>query len=780
MAIRISLDSRWRFSLGNFCDIEKDFNYGGGDLAGSTKTGDHAGAVRPDFNDSEWRTVDLPHDWAVELPCVQEADPYHAYRPLGRPFPETSIGWYRRELTIPAEDEGYRLHLVFDGVFRDSIVWLNGHYLGRHLSGYTGFRYDISDYADYGGKNVVVVRVDASQFEGWFYEGAGIYRHVWLERTSRLHLSPGGVAVRCEIGNGEGSSVAGVRIEARVENSGDEEAGYQLELKIGDSDGTTVAQERTPRESIGHWQSAEIDSNLSVPSPRLWSVEDPYLYNLTITLLSDGFATDSREISFGIRSVRFDTAAGFSLNGRALTLKGVCCHQDAAGVGVAVPDGLWPYRIRKLKEMGCNAYRCAHNPPAPEFLDACDRLGMLVIDENRIMGSSSECLSRLTSMIKRDRNHPSVILWCLGNEEHVIQGSAVGARIVATMKKVAQRHDPTRLVTSAMNGDWGSEFSLINDVHGCNYIACGDVDEFHASNPMHPVVASETASTLCTRGVYGDFPDRGYANSYGRNLPGWGASAADMWRYWRSRPFVAGVFVWTGFDYRGEPLPYNWPCVNSNFGVMDICGFPKDSYYYYKAWWTDDPVLHLFPHWNWGGREGESIDVRCYGNCEEVELFLNGRSLGRRAMERDSLLEWRVPYEPGRLEAKGYTGGVEVLTAVRETTGEPAAIHLSADRQEMLADGADTVVINISLNDASGRVVPTADNEVVFLITGGATILGVGNGDPSFHDPEKSDRCKSFNGRCQVLVQAGSKPGKFTVEAGALGILPDKLTIQMR
>lgn len=780
MAERVLLDRRWKFSLGNYSNIAKDFEFGGGDFASSTKTGDHAGAVRPDFDDSGWQIVDLPHDWAVELPCVREADPYHGYRPLGRQYPETSIGWYRRELAITAEDDGDVLQLVFDGIFRDSIVWLNGHFLGRHLSGYTGSRYDISDYADYGGKNVVVVRVDASQFEGWFYEGAGIYRHVWLEKNRPLHLSPDEVAVRCEVGEDGEAPIAVISVETAIENAGDLDAGYQLEITIEDSNGTTVARERTTAKSIEPWQRATITSSLNVPRPRLWSVDEPYLYKLAVALLSDNSTADSRMLPFGIRTALFDAAKGFFLNGKALALQGVCCHQDSAGVGVAVPDSLWPYRIRKLKEMGCNAYRCAHNPPAREFLDACDRLGMLVIDENRLMGSSPEALNQLTSMIKRDRNHPSIIMWSLGNEEHIIQGSSVGARIMATMKRVVRRHDPTRPVTTAMNGDWGSEFSLINDVQGSNYIACGDVDEFHSNNPGHPVAAVETASTLCSRGVYGDFPDRGHANSYGTNLPGWGASAPDMWRYWKSRPFVAGVFVWTGFDYRGEPLPYNWPCVNSNFGVMDICGFPKDSYYYYQAWWTDSPVLHLFPHWNWPGREGELVDVCCYGNCDDVELLLNGKSQGRMRMERDSLLEWKVPYEPGRLEAKGFVGGKETTSSVRETTGDAQAIRLSTDKLYLRADGVDVAVINLSLIDATDRFVPTANNDVVFEVTGDARILGVANGDPSFHGPEKTNRCSVFNGHCQLLVQTGFNPGVLIVRATALGVSQEEIAIQMR
>jgi len=744
MSKRLCIDKGWKFHLGHASDMAKDFEYGGGDPAFKTKTGDAVGAVRPDFDDSRWRTVDLPHDWAVELDFVPEADPFHGYKPLGRAFPGTSIGWYRRELDISEEDEGLRLNLDFDGVFRDSIAWLNGHYLGRHLSGYTGFGYDITDYANYGNRNVVVVRVDASFFEGWFYEGAGIYRHVWLTRADPLHLVPNRTFVRSEVVEAAAGQCARLHIQSELVNQGAGEAAFQVMYTVLDQGDSIVAQFKIEQRSLPEWNSDTVSCSVELNNPQLWSLEHPYLYRLITEVKRGEDVTDSEATIFGIRSVRFDTQNGFSLNGKTIKLKGVCCHQDAAGVGVAVPDKLWEFRVRKLQEMGCNAYRCAHNPSASALLDVCDRLGMLVMDENRIMGSSVEVLGQLENMIRRDRNHPSIVIWSLGNEEHILQGSDVGARTLASMKRLVRSLDPSRMVTTSMNGDWGSAFSLLNDVHGCNYIACGDVDKFHADHPAHPVVASETASTFSTRGIYLEQREKGYPSAYGKTLPEWGATAEDMWKYWSSRPFVAGVFVWSGFDYRGEPLPYNWPCVNSNFGIMDLCGFPKDNYYYYQSWWSDKTVLHLFPHWNWAGREGELIDVWCFSNCEAVELSLNGVSLGRQSMSHNGHLEWQVVYEPGMLEAKGYRDGGEAASVQIETTGEAAKIDLSSDRFTIRTN--DILVVDVGIRDAKGRLVPTADNKITFRINGKTHILGVGNGDPSSHAPEKSETCRVFRG----------------------------------
>jgi beta-galactosidase len=406
---------------------------------------------------------------------------------------------------------------------------------------------------------------------------------------------------------------------------------------------------------------------------------------------------DIYETPFGLRTIRFDADTGFHLNGQPLKLKGTCNHQDHAGVGVAVPDRVQEYRIKQLKEMGCNAYRCAHNPPAPELLDACDRLGMLVMDETRRMESTPEGLAQLESMLLRDRNHPSIILWSLGNEEP-IQGTEVAGRIIATMKRLVRRLDPTRPTTIAMNGHWGSPVSQIVDVQGHNYFIHG-YDDFRQQFPDKPVVAAENGSTVCTRGIYANDEERGYVSAYDINHPDWAFLALDSWKAVAERPWMAGTFVWTGFDYRGEPIPYRWPCINSHFGILDVCGFPKDNFYYYKAWWCDETVLHILPHWNWPGKEGQPIDVWVHSNCDEVELFVNGQNLGCKAMERNGHLEWQVNYAPGVLQAKGYRNGQQVATAERKTTGAPARIVLCPDRATLCADGEDVAMVNVSIVD---------------------------------------------------------------------------------
>ena len=770
---RLSMDFGWRFHLGDASDVTRDFGFGasrhgyGGDFA---KTGEVQGAARPDFDDSNWRRIDLPHDWAVELDFCSRADCDHGFKPIGRNWPSSTIGWYRKTFHIPASDEGKRLSIWFDGVFRDCVAWLNGHYLGRHMSGYTSFQYDITDYADYGGKNVLVVRVDASHFEGWFYEGAGIYRHVWLVKTDPLHIAHWGTFVSSTVKEVAETSCALVNVQTEIVNESEEDAHCRLISTVLDADGKTVAKVQSEEVAIKAWGHRETIQQVTVKDPRLWSVDSPNLYRLVQTMMKENSTVDATETTFGIRTIRFDAEKGFFLNGKPLKIKGVCCHHDHAAVGSALPDRIQEFRIEKLKEMGCNAYRCAHNPPTPELLDACDRLGMLVLDEQRMMGSSQEILSQLEGLILRDRNHPSVLLWCLGNEEHTIQGTDVGARIVRTMKHVVKRLDPTRLVTTAMNGSWGSAVSLINDVQGCNYIRCGNVDRFHEDYPEHPILATETGSTLCTRGIYANDEEKGYVNAYGTTLPGWGSTAEDMWRFWADRSYVAGVFVWTGIDYRGEPEVYSWPCINSHYGIMDTCCFPKDNYYYYKSWWGDETVLHIFPHWNWPGKKGEEIDVWCYSNCDEVELSLNGESLGRKKMVKNSHLEWKVKYSPGKLDAKGFKDGTEVDTKRVETTGPPAGLSLSPDRVSIRADREDVSIVTVSVVDSEGRVVPTANNLVTFDVTGNGKIIGVGNGDPSSHEPDKAMERRAFNGLCSVIIQSTRSPGEIGLTAESEGL----------
>ncbi|HMD87223.1 MAG TPA: beta-galactosidase GalA [Terriglobia bacterium] len=769
---RLLLDFHWRFHLGHADDPARDFGYGRGDEY--MKTGVFFRPSRPNFNDSGWRAIDLPHDWAVELPFQNDKSVIdHGAKALGRSYPGTSIGWYRRVFKIPQSDFGKRLSIEFDGVFRDSMVALNGNFLGRNMSGYAPFAYDITDQANYGGKNVLVVRVDSTVPEGWFYEGAGIYRHVWLVKTNPLHVPQWGTFVTSEVKE----SGAVVTVKTEVANEADGDATCQVISTIVDQAGSEVASDRSDAVSIPGWGHREVAQRLQVTNPGLWSIEQPNLYRLVTTIETGGSVGDRYETPFGIRTIRFDADQGFYLNGKPVKIKGTCNHQDHAGVGSALPDRLQFYRIEKLKEMGSNGYRTSHNPPTPELLDACDQLGMLVLDETRRFASDRESLSQLSRMIRRDRNHPCVVFWSTGNEED-LQGSELGARLCATMKRLVRRLDPTRLITQAMDGGWGHGISAVLDVQGFNYKHAREIDDFHAKFPAQPCVGSETGSTVSTRGIYANDKEKGYVSAYDLNFPEWASTAEEWWQTYDQRAFLSGGFVWTGFDYRGEPTPYSWPCISSHFGLMDTCGFPKDNFYYYQAWWGSKPVLHLFPHWNWPGKEGQEIEVWVHTNLERVELFLNGQSLGSKPVKRDSHLAWKVKYAPGTLQARGYQGGQEALAASRETTGAPAKIELRPDRQRIAADGEDVSILEVRVVDHQGRVVPTADNEMVFQVSGAGKLIGVGNGDPSSHEPDKASQRHAFNGLCVAIVQSKKEAGEIKVQATSPGLASTNAVIQ--
>jgi beta-galactosidase len=771
---RLLMDFGWRFHLGHACDPARDFGFGG--EGAFAKSGRLFEPSQEDFDDSKWRAINLPHDWAVELEF--ENDPElvnHGYKPLGRSYPATSIGWYRRVFEIPQDDVGKRISIEFDGVFRDSMVVLNGHFLGRSMSGYAPFRYDVTDFLNYGAKNVLVVRVDATEGEGWFYEGAGIYRHVWLVKTHPLHVAQYGTFVRSEVRG----AVATVRIRAEVENQSAEVKTFNVVSRLVDKDGNVVGTAKAESMRADPWSSLTVTAETEVKRPLLWSLEEPNLYR-AITSVEDanaGKATDEYVTAFGIRTIKFDADQGFFLNGKLVKIQGTCNHQDHAGVGSALPDRIQYYRIEKLKEMGVNGYRTSHNPPTPELLEACDRLGMLVMDETRTMSSSPAALRELGAMIRRDRNHPSVIIWSLGNEEPE-QGTERGVRIVTTMKRLARRLDPSRPVTVAMDNAWGRGISTVVDVQGFNYKGGPQIDEFHRNFPKQPTVGTETGSTVSTRGIYANDKEQGYVSAYDLNFPPWASTAETWWKIYAERPFLAGGFCWTGFDYRGEPTPYRWPCINSHFGIMDTCGFPKDNYYYYQAWWTEKPVLHLFPHWNWAGKEGQEIDVWCHTNLEKVELFLNGASLGAREVPRYSHVAWKVRYAPGTLEARGYKGGRVVLVSKRETTGGPAKISLRPDRQKIHANGEDVSLVEVQVLDDKGRIVPVADNEIAFRCSAGGKLIGVGNGNPSSHEADKADMRRAFNGLCMAIVQSTQEPGEIRVEASSPGLEPATLVIE--
>jgi beta-galactosidase len=769
---RLLLDFGWRFHLGHACDPALDFGFDGD--GAFAKSGELFETLQAKFDDSKWRAIDLPHDWAVELEFVNNPTVVnHGYKPLGRTYPATSIGWYRRVFEITQDDLGKRLSLEFDGVFRDCMVVLNGHFLGRHMSGYTPFRYDVTDFLNYGARNILVVRVDATEGEGWFYEGAGIYRHVWLIKTHPVHVAPWGTYVTSEVRPG----AATVSIRTEVENETDSEQSCRVLSDILDRSGKVVGRAASAPVAIPARSRRDFKQQIVLDSPLLWSVEEPYIYRLGTSVEAGGATVDFCETPFGIRTIRFDANEGFFLNGKPVKIKGTCNHQDHAGVGSALPDRIQYFRIEKLKGMGANGYRTSHNPPTPELLDACDRLGMLVMDETRTMSSSPEALQDLETMIKRDRNHPSVVIWSLGNEEPE-QGTERGARIVATMKRLARRLDPSRLVTVAMDNAWGQGISGVVDVQGFNYKKGREIDDFHRKFPKQLTIGTETGSTVSTRGIYVNDKEQGYVSAYDVNFPEWASTAEGWWTIYAERPFLAGGFCWTGFDYRGEPTPYEWPCINSHFGIMDTCGFPKDNYYYYQAWWGEKPVLHLFPHWNWPGKEGQDIEVWCHTNLEKVELFLNGKSLGTKEVPRYSHAAWKIPYAPGTLEARGYKAGQQLLASKRQTTGGPAKIILRPDRPKIVADGEDVSLIEAQVVDEEGRLVPVADNEITFHCSAQGKVIGVGNGDPSSHEADKASKRRAFNGLCMVIVHSTKEPGEIRLEATSPGLTPATLVIE--
>lgn len=762
---KLLMDFNWRFHFGNSEDHQKDFNYGLEEPF--AKAGASNSVLRNDFVDSTWRILDLPHDWAVELPFQNRIEDdqivAHGYKPIGKKFPETSIGWYRKTFNIPSSDRGKRFTIKFDGVFRDCHVWLNGHLLGRNLSGYSEFSYDITDYLLYDKPNALVVRVDATFYEGWFYEGAGIYRHVWLIKTNPLHIPLYGTYVTTEVLKGN----ADIEIETDLKNVFNSAQKFVLHSFIIDSKNNIVGSNSTKTE-IDPFGEKKITEKINIKNPSLWSIETPTLYKLVSVIEKNNQVVDRVETTFGIRTITFDKDKGFFLNGKHVKIKGVCCHQDHAGVGSALPDRLQYYRIELLKEMGCNAYRTSHNPPTNELLDACDKLGMLVLDENRLMGSSPEFISQFERLILRDRNHPSVIAWSLGNEEWAIQTTEIGKQIALSLMQIQKKLDPSRLSTYAANTPRYEGISSVIDLRGFNYMKICNIDKYRQDHPEPILWGTEEVSNLCTRGIYYNIPEEGFMADYDTNFPGWGSTAEKFWTFYDEREWLAGGFVWTGFDYRGEPTPYKWPCINSHFGIMDMCGFPKNVYYYYQSWWSDKDVLHIFPHWNWQGKVGDTINVWCYSNCDNVELFLNGRSLGKKDVIKNSHLEWNVVYEPGILEAKGMKNGKEIFSKV-QTTGETYTVVLTPDRKKINADGEDISIVNVTAIDSEGNEVPTANESLVFEIKGNGTIIGVGNGNPSSHEPDKylkgNYKRSLFNGKCQVIVQSTKEAGEIVLTA---------------
>jgi beta-galactosidase len=764
-----------------------------------------------DYDDAGWRTLDLPHDWSIEGPFSED----HPSGGGGGSLPG-GVGWYRKRFTLPQQDEGKRVTIEYDGVYKNCDVWINGQHLGFHPYGYTSFHYDLTPYVTYGTQeNVLAVRVDNSQQpDARWYSGSGIYRHVWLTITGPLHVAHWGVYVRTPLVS---EAVARVEVLTRVCNQAGSAAGCTLVTTILNDDGAVVGT-ATSRHPIAPGQTHEYVQRIVVAQPRLWSVDDPYLYRVHSEVFEGEGIADAVDTPLGIRDICFDADRGFLLNGERVKINGVCLHHDGGCVGAAVPERMWERRLEALKAMGCNGIRSSHYPPAPEFLDLCDRMGFLVMDENfdewRIgkfaYGPHDDfdewAIEDTWSMVRRDRNHPSIVIWSVGNEIPE-QRLPEGVEILKTLIDVVHQEDPTRPVTSACDNIAAhvpatDAFVEALDVVGYNYVdrwserreLCYSIDRHR--HPQRRMIGTENASVAGVRGEYDLGEVRGWHGPYHTRM----IRAAQLWKFTRLYDYVAGDFMWTGIDYLGE---VRWPAKNTSCGPIDLCGFPKDEYYFYQSQWTTEPVLHCFPHWTWPGREGQVIPVVCYTNCDSVELFLNDRSFGVQAYAfprygldpskdwgeqshfpavrpttADLHLAWTVPYAPGTLKAVGMRGGEVVCVREIVTAGAPARIDLSADRETIAADGRDVVHLTVRVLDAEGHPVPTADDLIAFDVRGPGQVIGVDNGNPVSHEPFQAEQRRAFNGLCLAIVRSTAEPGTIEVTASAPGLAAGQVAVQ--
>lgn len=768
--------------------------------------GDLPDGQQPGLDDSQWRQLNLPHDWSIEG-AFSEKNPA---TPGGGALPG-GIGWYRKEFTMPETERGRLAFVDFDGVYRNSKVWINGHFLGLRPYGYISFQYELTPYLHYGNeKNVLAVKVDNSeQPNSRWYSGSGIYRKVWLTTTAKTRVDHWGTYVTTPAVTEHAATVA---LRTRVRNAGTEDLPVTLKTVIHDNKGNEVARAEVngivPKDS-----ARSFDQSLTVDNPVFWSIEQPALYRAVTFVEANGATMDRYDTPFGIRTFEFDPAKGFFLNGKPLKIKGVCDHHDLGCLGAAVNTRAIERQLELLKGMGVNAIRTSHNPPAPELLDLCDTLGFIVMDEAFDMWKKGKTpydyslnweewhRRDLTDMVLRDRNHPSVFIWSIGNEvmEQWDQKDSSGSVIARELASIVKSLDPTRPVTAACN-----EPNPLNplirsgalDLVGLNYHIEG-FPTFPTTYPGKKFIATETTSALETRGSY-DMPsdsirrwplrwDRTFldgnpdntCSAYDNCSTPWGSTHEETWKVIKKYDFLSGMFIWTGFDYLGEPTPYGWPSRSSYFGIIDLAGFPKDSYYMYQSEWTDKPVLHVFPHWNW--KPGQTVDVWAYTNCEEVELFLNGKSLGTRKKSGDELhLMWRLTFVPGTLKAVGRSGGKEVLVREIKTAGAPAKIALEADRSAISSNSEDLSFVTAKVLDADGTMVPNADNLLHFTISGAGQIVGVDNGLQTSHEPFKATDHKAFNGLCLAVIQSTEKPGSITLKASADGLKSSSIVIESR
>jgi beta-galactosidase len=773
-------------------DFDSNWHFHLGDVKGAELTG---------FNDANWRNLSLPHDWSIEGKFSKD----NPATPEGGALPG-GIGWYRKTFIEPASAKNKLVYIDFDGVYQKSTVWVNGHKLGFRPNGYISFRYELTPYLHFGAKNTIVVKVDNSvQPNSRWYSGSGIYRNVWLVTTAKAAVDHWGTYVTTPQVNAQSATVD---FKVKVKNF---EGGLPVTIKntIYDTAGKPVAESAyiVPQGSLKD-TVIESGQQLIVKSPVLWSVDHPYLYHVSTKVFVNNTLTDDYTTPLGIRYFNFDADKGFSLNGKPMKILGVCDHHDLGSLGSALNKRALERQLQILKAMGCNGIRTSHNPPAPELLDLCDKMGFIVMDE------AFDCWEvgkvdfdyhlyfkewhkrDLVDQILRDRNHPSVIIWSIGNEIPQ-QGDTSALRIAPELAAIVHSLDITRPITTANDRPDTSNKIIKSgaiDLVGYNYHEYSYAD-FHKRYPGRKFIATETTSGLETRGYY-DMPSdsiRIWPSNFGKFVgnadntvsaydnvrPPWGSTHEATWKV-KKYDFLSGFFIWTGFDYLGEPTPYSWPSRSSYFGIVDLAGFPKDIYYMYQSEWTNKPVLHIFPHWNWP--LGKTVDVWAfYNNADEVELYLNGKSVGIRKKTGDDLhVMWRLKFEPGTLKAVSRKDGKVVLTQEIHTAGKPAKIELSADRSTINADGHDLSFITVKVLDKDGNVVPDADNLVNFKLNGNAFIASVDNGDPVSHDSFKVPYRKAFHGLALAIVQSKGKPGDINFTATSAGLQSASLVIKAK
>ena len=753
------------------------------------------GFFKPDYDDSSWRELNLPHDWSIEGTFSDE----HPAGIGGGALPG-GLGWYRKTFRLSECQRDKVFYIDFDGVYMNSEVWINGHFLGKRPNGYISFRYDLTPYLHFGEKdNVIAVKVDNSvQPNSRWYSGSGIYRNVWLTSVNPLHVDLWGTHITTSDVTEEQATV---NIQHSIKNSWENDTTFQLLVEIVSPDNRVVASAEVSDITISAGEVKIVASSSEVVNPLLWSIEDPSLYTAVTKVIIDNQVIDKYATSFGIRTFRFDAENGFFLNNEPTKILGVCLHHDLGALGAAVNRRAIERKLEIMKDMGANAIRTSHNPPSPELLELCDEMGFIVMDETFDMWAKSkveydyslywdEWHERdLRDHIRRDRNHPSVMIWSIGNEI-LEQWDTTGIRITRELAAIVRELDDTRPITTGNNGPSSDNFlnkSGALDLVGFNYHH-EDWLDFPETFPGEPFIATETNSSLHSRGHY-DMPSDSvriwpkrwdipfYDGNPGNTCPAydncrapWGSTHTETWNLIKNNDYMSGMFIWTGFDYLGEPTPYQWPSRSSYFGMVDLAGFPKDPYYFYKSEWSNDTVLHVFPHWNW--EEGQTVDVWAYFNhADEVELFLNDELLGSKSKSEGRFnVMWRVPFEPGTLRAVSTREGKVVAEKTIHTAGEPALIKLKVDRETIEADGNDLAFVSAYVTDKDGNLVPNADNLIKFNLDGEASVIATDNGDQTSHASFQSAQRKAFNGKCLAIIQAGDKAGSVTIKANAEGL----------